>query len=350
MDIETFVHGLPKTDLHMHLEGSIEPELMMTLARRNCVPLRWDTADALRAAYRFEDLQSFLDLYFEGCRVLVTQADFHDVTRAYLHRAHADGVVHAEMFIGPQSFTERGVPIKALMNGVLDAITDAQAAHGISASLLISVHRHRSEADAIAILDQIMPWRDQVVGVGMGGAERGNPPSRFANFYRMARERGFRTCVHAGEEGPAAYVREAVEVLAVDRIDHGNACLDDPDLVADLADSRIPLTVCPLSNLRLKVVTDLKQHPLKAMMAAGLHVTINSDDPPYFGGYVTENLLACREALDLSVEDLIDLVRNGIEAAFLAPDERLRLLTDLTHYVARQGYAEPHTLPSVLPG
>ncbi|KQM27493.1 adenosine deaminase [Sphingomonas sp. Leaf11] len=348
MDIETFVRGLPKTDLHMHLEGSIEPELMMTLAQRNGIPLRWETADALRAAYRFENLQSFLDLYFEGCRVLVTQADFHDVTRAYLNRAHADGVVHAEMFIGPQSFTERGVPIKALMNGVLDAITDAQA--GISAGLLISVHRHRSEADAIAILDQIMPWRDQVVGVGMGGAERGNPPSRFAQFYRIARERGFRTCVHAGEEGPAAYVREAMEVLAVDRIDHGNACLDDPDLVADLADRRIPLTVCPLSNLRLKVVTDLKQHPLKAMMATGLHVTVNSDDPPYFGGYVTENLLACREALDLSVKDLIGLVRNGIEAAFLAPDERSRLLTELTHYVARQGYAEPHTFPFVLPG
>lgn len=330
MDIETIVRGLPKTDLHMHLEGSIEPELMMALAGRNSISLRWDTADALRQAYHFDNLQSFLDLYFEGCRVLVTQADFYDVTWAYLNRAHADGVVRAEMFIGPQSFTERGVPIEALMNGVLEAIADAQSAYGISAGLLISVHRHRSEAEAIVVLDQIEPWQNHVVGIGMGGAERGNPPSRFANFYRMARERGFRTCVHAGEEGPAAYVREAIEVLAVDRIDHGNACLDDPDLVADLAARGIPLTVCPLSNLRLNVVTDMKRHPLRAMIDAGLNVTINSDDPPYFGGYVTENLLACHEALDLSIEDIILLVRNGIYAAFISPGERSRLLAKLT--------------------
>lgn len=332
MDIETFVRGLPKTDLHMHLEGSIEPELMIALAGRNSIPLRWDTADALRQAYQFDNLQSFLELYFEGCRVLVTQADFYDVTWAYLNRAHADGVVHAEMFIGPQSFTERDVPIEALMNGVLKAIPDAQSAYGISAGLLISVHRHRSEAEAIAVLDQIEPWQNHVVGIGMGGAERGNPPSRFANFYQMARERGLRTCVHAGEEGPAAYVREAIEVLAVDRIDHGNACLDDPDLVVDLADRGIPLTVCPLSNLRLNVVTDMKWHPLRAMIDAGLNVTVNSDDPPYFGGYVTENLLACHEALDLSIEDIILLVRNGINAAFIAPGERSRLLAKLTNY------------------
>lgn len=332
MDIETFVRGLPKTDLHMHLEGSIEPELMIALAGRNSIPLRWDTADALRQAYQFDNLQSFLELYFEGCRVLVTQADFYDVTWAYLNRAHADGVVHAEMFIGPQSFTERDVPIEALMNGVLKAISDAQSAYGISAGLLISVHRHRSEAEAIAVLDQIEPWQNHVVGIGMGGAERGNPPSRFANFYQMARERGLRTCVHAGEEGPAAYVREAIEVLAVDRIDHGNACLDDPDLVVDLADRGIPLTVCPLSNLRLNVVTDMKWHPLRAMIDAGLNVTVNSDDPPYFGGYVTENLLACHEALDLSIEDIILLVRNGINAAFIAPGERSRLLAKLTNY------------------
>lgn len=264
--------------------------------------------------------------------MLVTQADFYDVTWAYLNRAHADGVVHAEMFIGPQSFTERDVPIEALMNGVLKAISDAQSAYGISAGLLISVHRHRSEAEAIAVLDQIEPWQNHVVGIGMGGAERGNPPSRFANFYQMARERGLRTCVHAGEEGPAAYVREAIEVLAVDRIDHGNACLDDPDLVVDLADRGIPLTVCPLSNLRLNVVTDMKWHPLRAMIDAGLNVTVNSDDPPYFGGYVTENLLACHEALDLSIEDIILLVRNGINAAFIAPGERSRLLAKLTNY------------------
>jgi len=336
--IEAFVRGLPKTDLHMHLEGSIEPELMLKLAARNGVALRWGTADALRRAYRFQNLQSFLDLYFAGCRVLVTEADFRDVTRAYLDRAHADGVVRAEMFIGPQSFTERGVPIRALMNGVLNAIEEARTAHGISAGLLISVHRHRSEAEALAVLDQIMPWRDQVVGIGMGGAELANPPSRFAQFFRAARERGFRTCVHAGEEGPAAYVRDAIEILKVDRIDHGNACLDDPGLVTELAARGIPLTVCPLSNLRLQVVKDMARHPLAAMMAAGLHVTINSDDPPYFGGYVTENLMACHQALGLSVEDIVRLVQNGIEAAFVAPGERARLLAELTDYVSASAH------------
>jgi adenosine deaminase len=334
IDIETFVRGLPKTDLHMHLEGSIEPELMMELAARNGVPLRWNTADALRRAYDFRNLQSFLDLYFEGCKVLVTERDFRDVARAYLARAREDGVVRAEMFIGPQSFTERGVPIEALMNGVLSALNGARIEHDMSAGLLISVHRHRTEAEAMTVLDQIMPWRDKIVGIGMGGAEIGNPPSGFARFYQTARERGFHTCVHAGEEGPAAYVREAVEILKVDRIDHGNASLADPELVRNLAERGIPLTVCPLSNLRLHVVADMAQHPLRLMMEAGLKVTVNSDDPPYFGGYVTENLLTCYHALDLSVSDIVRLVRNGIEAAFVRPEERARLIVRFEQYTA----------------
>nr|WP_302898039.1 hypothetical protein [Sphingomonas morindae] len=200
-EVEAFIRGLPKTDLHMHLEGSIEPELMVRLAGRNGIPLRWKTPDALRGVYEFENLQSFLDLYFDGCRVMVTEQDFREVTSAYLARAVSDGVIHAEMFIGPQSFLEGGTSIRALMNGVLGAMADARASDGISSGLLISVHRHRAEADAILILDQIMPWRDQVVGIGMGGAEVGNPPSRFARFFALARERGFRTCVHAGERG-----------------------------------------------------------------------------------------------------------------------------------------------------
>ena len=332
-DTEAFIRGLPKTDLHMHLEGSIKPELMLDLAERNSIPLRWDTADALRAAYDFHDLQSFLDLYFEGCKVLVTEQDFRDVTSAYLARAHLDGVVHAEMFIGPQSFTERGIPIEALMRGVLGATDEARARHGISSALLISVHRHRTEADAIAVLDQILPWRDRVVGVGMGGAEVGNPPSRFARFFCAARALGFRTCVHAGEEGPAAYVREAVEILQVDRIDHGNASMADPALVRELVERRIPLTVCPLSNVRLRVVSNMTEHPPKSMLQAGLHVTVNSDDPPYFGGYVTENLLACYDALDLSIADVVRIVRNGIEASFVTTEERDSLLRRLDCYV-----------------
>jgi len=338
-DIESFIRGLPKTDLHMHIEGSIEPQLMLDLAARNRMKLRWDSAEALRGAYQFDNLQSFLDLYFEGCKVLVAEADFHDVTRAYLRRAHADGVVRAELFIGPQSFIERGTPLEALMSGVLGAMEEARREHGLSVGLMISVHRHRTEADAMVLLDQIMPWKDQIIAIGMGGAELGNPPAKFARFFKAARDRGFRTTVHAGEEGPAAYVREALELLQVDRIDHGNACLADPDLVRQLALRRIPLTVCPLSNLRLKGVTDMARHPLKTMMAQGLHVTVNSDDPPYFGGYVTENLLACRAALDLSLQEIVRLVRNGLEAAFVTNEEREALLGQLDDYLGRRAVA-----------
>ena len=219
----------------MHLEGSIEPELMLELAARNGMKLRWDTAHELRAAYQFSNLQSFLDLYFEGCRVLVQEQDFYDVTRAYLRRAHEDGVIRAELFLGPQSFTERGVGIAAVMNGVLRAIDDGVREHGISVGFLVSAHRHRSEADALSLLDQVQPWSDRIAGIGMGGAEVGNPPSKFVDFFRACREQGFRTTIHAGEEGPASYVREAMELLGVDRIDHGIACMDDPGLVRELA-------------------------------------------------------------------------------------------------------------------
>lgn len=339
IDLKSFVRGLPKTDLHMHIEGSIEPQLMLELAARNRIKLRWNTVDALRGAYQFKNLQSFLDLYFEGCKVLVTEDDFRDVTRAYLRRAHEDGVIRAELFIGPQSFIEHSTPIEALMSGVLGAMEEARRECGISVGLMISVHRHRTEADAMVTLDQVMPWKDQIVGIGMGGAEIGNPPAKFARFFEAARGRGFRTTVHAGEEGPAAYVREAIELLHVDRIDHGNACLADPDLVRELAQRNIPLTVCPLSNLRLKVVTDMARHPLKTMIAHGLHVTVNSDDPPYFGGYVTENLLACRDALGLSLAEIVRLVRNGMEAAFVTTEERQILLRQLDTHLARHAAA-----------
>jgi len=342
-NIETFVRGLPKADLHMHLEGSIEPQLMLDLAARNRLPLRWSTAESLRAAYRFTNLQSLLDLYFEGCKVLVTEQDFYDVTRAYLRRAHQDGVVRAELFIGPQSFTERGVAIASLMSGVLQAMDDARRGEATSVGLMISVHRHRTEADAMAVLDQVMPWADRIVGIGMGGPEVGNPPSRFVRFFQAAQERGFNTTVHAGEEGPASYVREALELLNVDRIDHGVTCLDDADLVRELARRRIPLTVCPVSNLRLHVVPSMAEHPLKAMMAEGLHVTVNSDDPPYFDAYVTENLLACRDALGLSTAEIVTLARNGLEAAFVTEQERREMLGRLDAYVARHGAGQAAT-------
>jgi adenosine deaminase len=326
-DLAPFIRKLPKTELHMHLEGSIEPEMMFALAQRNGIDLKWDSPEALRAAYEFSDLQSFLDLYFEGCRVLVSERDFYDVTMAYLRRAVRDGVVRAELFLGPQSFTDRGVPMAYILEGVFEAINDAKRDVGISAGLMVSAHRHRSEAEATQLLDQIMPWADRILGIGMGGAEVGNPPSKFTSFFRECRNRGFRTTIHAGEEGPPSYVREAVEVLQVDRIDHGNACLSDAALTKELADRRIALTVCPLSNVRLKVVPRLDVHPLRTMMKANLLVTVNSDDPPYFGGYVSENLIECQKALGLSQAEIVQLVRNGFEAAFITMEERIQYVS-----------------------
>jgi len=333
-DIDTFIRRMPKAELHMHLEGSIEAEHLFELAARNGVMLRWDSAEALRAAYRFRNLQEFLDLYYAGCHVLVQERDFYDITRAYLRRAHDDAVVRAEMFIGPQGFTERGVPLAAVMDGVLAAIGDAEREHGISAGLLVSAQRHRSEAAALAMLDQVMPWAERIAGFGLGGAEIGNPPSRFVQFFRACRERGFPVTAHAGEEGPASYVREAVELLDVDRIDHGNACLDDPALVRDLAARGVPLTVCPVSNLRLNVVASLAAHPLRAMLDAGLRATVNSDDPAYFGGYVNDNFIRCRQALNLSAEHLVTLARNSLAASFAPAADVARHIALLDAYLA----------------
>ena len=332
--IDAFVQGLPKAELHMHLEGSIEPEHLLELAQRNGLRPRWDSPEALRAAYEFEDLQSFLDLYYEGCRVLLREQDFYDITRAYLRRAHADTVIRAEVFIGPQSFTDRDVPIDAIMDGVLAAMRDAAQEHRISAGLLVTAQRHRTEAAALQLLESVMPWADQIVGFGLGGAERPFPPSKFTRYFAACRERGFRVTAHAGEEGPAAYVREAVELLRVDRIDHGNSCLDDTGLTAELAASGIALTVCPLSNVRLKGVPSLAVHPLPAMLRAGLNVTLNSDDPAYFGGSVNDNFIQCGHVLGLSLDTLASLARNSLTASFAPPDKVARGVALLDAYVA----------------
>ncbi|VTU40231.1 Adenine deaminase [Variovorax sp. PBS-H4] len=334
-----FIRQLPKAELHMHLEGSIEPEVMLALAERNGIKLRWETADALRRAYDFSSLQDFLNLYFEGCRVLVQQQDFYDITRAYLRKCAADQVLHAEMFIGPQSFTERGVTLQSLMDGVLGAMDDAHREDGIGSGLLISAHRHRTETEALALLDSIMPWQDRVAGIGMGGPEVGNPPSKFVSFFAECKRRGFKTSIHAGEEGPAAYVREAIELLNVDRVDHGNAALNDPSLVELLRQRQIPLTVCPLSNLRLKGVRSLELHPLRRMLEKGLFVTVNSDDPPYFGGYVNENLIEVQRCLGLSREDILTLAKNSFRAAFIDETAKSRFVASIDDYVAH------HPLP-----
>jgi adenosine deaminase len=313
----------------------MEPETIFELASRNGVGLRWANPKQLRAAYQFESLSAFLDLYFEACTVLRTRRDFADATRAYLRRARQDGVVHAEIFFGPQTFLDRDIPMAEMMEGILSALQEWEGPD-FSAGLLVSVHRHRTEAAAFDVLRAIEPWSERVVGFGMGGAEIGNPPSKFAAFFQACREAGFPTMVHAGEEGPPAYVRQALDVLRVSRIDHGVAAAKDPELIAELAARGIPLTVCPLSNLRLQVVGKLADHPLAQLLRAGIKVTVNSDDPPYFGGWATENLVACYEQAGLTMAEIIRIVRNGFEAAIMREDRRAAALRRLDEYARAQ--------------
>ncbi|MDB5827295.1 MAG: adenosine deaminase [Variovorax sp.] len=327
-----FIAGLPKAELHMHIEGSIEPPLFIELARRNGVKIAWATEAELREAYRFRNLQSFLDLYYDGCRVLLHPRDFYDVTRQYLARAHEDKVLHAELFLGPQGHTARGVPLAAMLEGVFSAMDDALGEDGITSGLILLAQRHRSQAEALDLLDSAMPWADRLLGFGLGGAEVGNPPSKFVEFFRRCRERGFKVVAHAGEEGPASYVREAVELLQVQRIDHGNASLDDPALMALLASEQIPLTVCPLSNLKLNIVSSLETHPLKRLMDAGLCVTVNSDDPSFFGGYINDNFAACQHALGLSRHEVVSLARNSVVASFMPPEASKTALAAIEAY------------------
>jgi adenosine deaminase len=334
---DAFITGLPKAELHMHLEGSLEPDLMLELAKRNDVALPWASPEALRAAYRFTNLQSFLDLYYAGCQVLLREQDFYDMTMAYLRRAHADHVLRAEVFLGLQNFTLRGIDPATVMAGILRAADDASDQFGISTGLMIVVQRHRTPDTAYTLLEQIMPWADRIVAIGFGGAEVGNPAAPFAEFFRTCRQRGFRIVIHAGEEGPAAYVREAFDLIGADRIDHGNACLDDPDLVRQIAERQVPLTLCPVSNLRLNVVPSLDRHPLKRLMDAGVLVTINSDDPSYFGAYVNANYIACRDALGLTTGDLVQIARNSFKAAFIPEAEKQRHLRMIDDYVVRFG-------------
>lgn len=330
---DAFIDGLPKAELHMHLEGSLEPELMLALARRNAIALPWSAAEELRAAYRFDNLQSFLDLFWAGCRLLVQEQDFYDMTMAYLQRARADNVLHAEVFLAPQNFTPRGIDPGTVMHGVKQAFADAKRELGITASLMIIAQRHRTEATALALLDQMMPWAEDIAAFGMGGPEIGHPPSKFANFFRACQARGFRIVIHAGEEGPAAYVREALD-LGADRIDHGNACIDDPALVRMIAERQTPLTLCPISNLRLKVIPDMQAQPLRTLMADGVRVTVNSDDPSYFEGYINDNFKACQEAFALTKPELTQLARNSFTSAFLSDDRRRQCLDTLDRYVA----------------
>jgi adenine deaminase len=320
---------LPKAELHLHIEGTLEPEMMLKLADRNHIRLPYASAGEISAAYRFSNLQDFLDVYYAGTGVLRTERDFYDLTRAYLARARSQNVLHAEIFFDPQAHTERGVPFPVVIEGIRWALWDAKADLDISAQLILCFLRHLSADKAMATLEAALPYRGDIVAVGLDSSEVGNPPAKFKAVFDRARAEGFAAVAHAGEEGPADYVRQALDVLRVRRIDHGNHVLDDKALVRRLAVAGVPLTVCPLSNVRLGVVRDIKDHPLRRMMASGLKVTVNSDDPAYFGGYINDNYRLVADALDLSDDDLYALARNSFEASFLPAAEKQALIRRL---------------------
>ena len=313
------LRGMPKAELHIHIEGSLEPELIFALAERNQVPLAYPSVEALRAAYAFSNLQSFLDIYYAGASVLLHEADFYDMARAYLRRAVQDNVVHAEIFFDPQTHTARGVPIEAVIHGLPRACADARTEWGISSSLILCFLRHLSEEDAFQTLEQALPLQDKFIGVGLDSSEVGHPPEKFARVFARCRELGFHLVAHAGEEGPPAYIWSALDVLKVERIDHGVQALRDPALVQRLAHERVALTVCPLSNQKLRVFPDLKDHNLKALLDAGLAATVNSDDPAYFGGYINDNFTQVFAATGMTARHAYQLAFNSFEASF-APE------------------------------
>jgi len=338
--LRAFVTGLPKAELHLHLEGTLEPELLFALAERNGVPLPYKSVDALRSAYDFQNLQSFLDLYYAGADVLRTERDFYELTRAYLERVAADGVVHVEPFFDPQTHLVRGIEFAAVIGGIVAALREGERELGITWRLIMCFLRDQSAGDAMRVLDLADEYRDVITGVGLDSAELGNPPSKSAAVFTAASERGYRRVAHAGEEGPAAYVRDSLDLLGAERIDHGVRSLDDADLMDRLRRERIPLTVCPLSNLKLQVVSDLADHPFRALMDDGLLVTVNSDDPAYFGGYVADNYLAVAEALGLSEGELVELARNSFEASFLPDDEKRARIAAVDEYVKTRGQSD----------
>ncbi len=332
--LESFIAGLPKAELHLHIEGSLEPEAMFEMARRNRLTLPFKTVEEVRAAYDFSRLQDFLDIYYAGADVLQTEEDFHDLGLAYFRRAAADGVRHAEIFFDPQTHTDRGVPFATSANGLFAAMDAAQRTLGLSSKLIVCFLRHLDEDAAFATLKMAEPYLDRIVGVGLDSSEVGNPPSKFARVFKAARERGLKLVAHAGEEGPPEYVYEALDLLQIDRLDHGNRSLEDEKLVARLAASGMTLTVCPLSNLKLCVVKDMTQHPLKRMLALGLNATVNSDDPAYFGGYVNDNFRSVAKGVGLTREEIVRLARNSFTGSFLSAEEQAPLLAALDAYSA----------------
>lgn len=332
MNLDDFVRRLPKAELHLHLEGTLEPRMMFELAERNRVPLAFASPEAVAAAYDFANLQEFLDLYYQGCRVLVTPQDFHDLAFAYFERCRDETILHTEVFFDPQTHTARGVPIAHVFDGFLAAAAEAKKLFGLSVGFIMCFLRHLDASEGMALLDAAAPWLDRLAGVGLDSSELGHPPRKYAAVFDRARALGLKTVAHAGEEGPPQNIRDALDLLGVSRIDHGVRAIEDPALVAELARRRIALTVCPLSNIKLRVFDRMEDHSLAKLLRAGVRVTINSDDPAYFGGYLVANYLACARALDLSRADLIEIARNGFEASFLPEPQKSALLTRLDDY------------------
>ncbi len=333
MDVSTAAAGLPKAELHLHIEGTLEPELMFALARRNGVTLPFGSVEEVRAAYDFTNLQSFLDIYYQGARALVTERDFYDLAWAYLERAQADNVRHVEMFFDPQTHTDRGVHFATVVAGLDQAMREAGDKFGMSGGLIMCFLRHLSEDAAEVTLEQALPHRDLILGVGLDSSEVGHPPSKFRNVYRRAVDAGLIPVAHAGEEGPPEYVWEALDILGVRRIDHGVRSMEDTELVRRLAVDRIPLTVCPLSNVKLRVVDTIADHVLPSMLDAGLLASVNSDDPAYFGGYVGDNYRAVGEGLGVTVDDLAAIARNSIVSTFATEERQAELLAEVDAFM-----------------
>jgi adenosine deaminase len=338
-DLNAFIAGLPKAELHLHIEGSLEPEQMFALARRNRVDIPFASVEQVRAAYSFSKLQDFLDIYYQGAAVLRTEEDFRDLATAYFDRAAADTVRHAEIFFDPQTHTDRGIPFGVAAEGLLAGMGDAEAEHGLTSKLILCFLRHLDEDAAFETLRQAEPWLDRIIGVGLDSSELGHPPEKFARVFARAGEMGLKRVAHAGEEGPPDYVVQALDLLHIDRLDHGNRSLEDSALTHRLAESGMTLTVCPLSNLKLCVVDTLAEHPLKQMLDAGLCATINSDDPAYFGGYMNTNFEQTVRALELTDADVVTLVRNSFEASFVSDEQRAAMYSVLDNTIGQAAVA-----------
>lgn len=331
-DLKKLIHGIPKAELHLHIEGSFEPELMFKIAKRNDISLDYDSVESLKKAYKFNNLQEFLDIYYLGAQVLIHEQDFYDLTWAYLTKVHSQNVVHVEVFFDPQTHTDRGIAFDVVINGINRALEKAKQELNITYKLIMSFLRHLSEEEAFKTLESSLPFKDRIDGVGLDSSEMNNPPSKFINVFEASASHGYKLVAHAGEEGPVDYIWEAIDLLNVVRIDHGNRCLDDDDLVQILIEQNIPLTLCPLSNIELKVISKMEDHPVLKMLNKGILATIHSDDPAYFGGYMNENYYETAKGLNLSKDQLMQLTINAFKASWLSPEEKIKQITHVKNY------------------